>query len=391
MSEIYSLYGYGKMIDDPARFDAYVEAIAEVGRPGDTVVDLGTGSGVMALLACRAGARRVYAIEMSDVIEVARQLAAANGFADRVVFFHGDSRKCELPERARVLFCDLRGTLPLFGNALDSLDDARNRFLEPCGVLIPQRDALLASLVEAPETYAGLTHPWERGIPGADLSAARDLSVHAMSALRASPAQIVAGPEPWAELNYLQSPGRSVRGAISFRLTRPATVHGIGLWFDAFLRDKLSFTTGPVGPGAPEKPFSVVYGQTLLPWIRPVTLTEGQEVSVVLSADLVDSDYVWRWETRIAPAKERPAIHFVQSTFYGQVYSKERLRRQAHDFVPSLSAEGEADRWILSSIDGRHSYEEIASSAAEKFPSQFPSEADALQHVIALAERYARD
>jgi type I protein arginine methyltransferase len=391
MAEIYSLQAYGKMIEDTARFGAYVEAIAEVVRPGDTVVDLGSGPGVMALLACRAGARRVYAIEMSDTIEVGRQLAAANGFADRIVFLHGDSRKLELPERARVVVSDLRGTLPLFGSALASLEDARQRFLEPGGILIPQKDTLLASLVEAPETYAGLAEPWEHGIRGADLTAARELSVNTMSELKAEAAQIVAGPEPWAVLDYQENLGRSIRGSIRFRVARPATVHGIGLWFDAFLRGTLSFTSGPVGPSAPPKPFSNVYGQSLLPWVRPLALAAGQEVSVALSADLVDSEYVWRWETNIAPANAMPAIHSVQSTFFGQVYSKERLRRRARDFVPSLSAEGEADRWILSSIDGCHSHESIACSAAKKFPGRFSSEEEALEHVILLTEKYDRD
>ena len=391
MADIYSLHAYGKMIDDAARFGAYVKAIAEVVRPGDTVVDLGTGTGVMALLACRAGAKRVYAIEMSDAIELARELASANGFADRIVFLHADSRKVELPERVRVLISDLRGTLPLFSSALASLDDARQRFLEPGGVLIPQRDTLLASLVEAPGAYADLTAPWEHAVKGVDLTVARELAVNTMTILNATPAQIVAGPEPWAELNYRENSSKSIRGAVCFRALRPATVHGIGLWFDAFLREELSFSSGPVGLSAPPKPFSEVYGQTLLPWVRPVELAAGQEVNVALRADLVESDYVWRWETSIAPANAIPAIRFVQSTFFGQVYSKERLRRHARDFVPSLSDEGEADRWILSSINGSQSNEAIASAAAKKFPVRFISEGEALQHVIVLAERYARD
>ena len=78
---MYSLAAYGDMIRDRVRMDAYAAALREAIRPGATVVDIGTGTGVMACLACRFGAARVYAIEPADVIEVAAEIARANGFA----------------------------------------------------------------------------------------------------------------------------------------------------------------------------------------------------------------------------------------------------------------------------------------------------------------------
>lgn len=95
---MYLLDEFGDMIADKSRFGAYADAIQRAVRPGDVVVDLGCGPGIFALLACRAGAKRVYAIDAGEVIHFARQLAAANGFADRIEFFHGDSRQIELAE-----------------------------------------------------------------------------------------------------------------------------------------------------------------------------------------------------------------------------------------------------------------------------------------------------
>jgi type I protein arginine methyltransferase len=122
---MYSLRNFGDMIGDSARFNTYAKAISRGVRPGDVVAEIGCGPAVFALLACRAGAKRVYAIETEDIIDVAGQIVAANGVADRIQFFQSDSRKVELPERVDVIVSDIRGLLPLFGGALASLQDAR--------------------------------------------------------------------------------------------------------------------------------------------------------------------------------------------------------------------------------------------------------------------------
>src|SRR5438128_2452160 len=79
---------------------AYESAIRQVVRPGSVVVDIGTGSGILALMACRSGARKVFAIEPADVIQLAREIARANGYADRIEFIQSHSTAATLPERA---------------------------------------------------------------------------------------------------------------------------------------------------------------------------------------------------------------------------------------------------------------------------------------------------
>jgi hypothetical protein len=124
---MYSLQGYGNMIADAVRTDAYAAALRDAVRPGSVVVDIGTGPGLFAILACRFGARRVIAIESGDIIEVARRVALANGCADRIEFVHADSRSVEIGERADVVVADLHGVLPYFGRSLETgrRDDPR--------------------------------------------------------------------------------------------------------------------------------------------------------------------------------------------------------------------------------------------------------------------------
>src|SRR5258708_35871284 len=117
---MYSLRSYGTMIADKGRTDPDGEALRREVKPGSVVVDIGTGAGVFALLACRFGARRVYAIETSDAIEVARDIAAANGMADRIEFLQRMSTRVELPERADVVVAEIHGILALFQSSLST-------------------------------------------------------------------------------------------------------------------------------------------------------------------------------------------------------------------------------------------------------------------------------
>ena len=81
---MYDLIAYAKMLADTVRVQAYADALRETVREGSVVLDIGTGPGIFALLACREGAARVYAVEPDPIIGLARALARANGCDDRI-------------------------------------------------------------------------------------------------------------------------------------------------------------------------------------------------------------------------------------------------------------------------------------------------------------------
>jgi len=380
---MYVLDEFGDMIADRARFGAYADAIQRAVRPGDVVVDVGTGPGIFALLACAAGAKKVYAIDAGEVIHFAKQLAAANGFANRIEFIHGDSRQTELPERADVFVSDLRGALPLFDDALPSVEDARVRFLKEGGVQIPQRDTLYAAVVEAPEFYKRITTPWKDAGRGLDLSLPLALVLNAVYKLRSKTEQLVTDSQSWCTLDYTARPGTHAAAKMRFRATRSGVGHGITAWFEAMLFEGIGFSTEP-GPA------TTVYGQGFLPWLEPVVLEAGQEVEVDLHADPVGGDYIWRWDTKFAAHKGQPERNFHQSTFQGAQFTAEALRRRDADYVPVLLEAGQAERWLLAAMDGVTPLQEIARAGAERFPKVFRRQDDAFRRVSILAERFSR-
>src|SRR5258706_6046731 len=90
---MYSLDEFGEMVGDTLRFPAYREAIARAVKPGDSVVDIGSGPGVFALLACKAGAKKGYAIDTESGVGFGRQLAGTHGLTGRIWLLPGDSRQ----------------------------------------------------------------------------------------------------------------------------------------------------------------------------------------------------------------------------------------------------------------------------------------------------------
>jgi len=379
---MYRLDEFGDMIADQARFRAYAEAIRRAVRPGDTVVDLGCGPGIFAMLACHAGAGRVYAIDSGEVLALARQLAIANGFADRIVFLHGDSRQLQLPERANVVVSDIRGVLPLFAEALPSIEDARNRFLTEGGILIPQRDTVYTAIIETPEYYNRRISPWKNP-GGLDLASGLSLILNGVYKLSSQRDQLLCEPQLFCALDYARRIPLRIAADLRFRATRSGVGHGIIAWFETQLFQDVGFSTAPGSSGT-------VYGQGFLPWLGPVPLVAGQEVEVALHADPVGGDYIWRWDTKILALNSQAGQTFHQSTFEGAQFSSESLRRRSVDHVPVLSEAGEAERWLLQAMDGATPLREIADAAARKFPKVFRRPEDALRRASVLAERFSR-
>jgi hypothetical protein len=155
------------------------------------------------------------------------------------------------------------------------------------------------------------------------------------------------------------------------------------LWFDTELYEDIGFSSGPESQ-------VTLYGQVFLPWLEPVVIEEGQEILIKLDANLVGKDYVWRWETEIAGVHGGKKVHFRQSSFEGAHISLNALRRHAVDYIPLLTAEGEAERFLLGAMDGRAALEEIAKRAAERFPEVYSSHEDAFQRATELARKFSR-
>lgn len=313
---MYSLFGYRQMAADRVRIDAYAEALRRAVRPGCTVLDIGAGTGLMSILACRLGAGRVFAVEPARAIQLAREVAAENGCAARIEFFEATTLGLDLPARADVIVSDLRGILPLHERHLPSIVDARERLLAPGGTLIPLRDTIRGAVVEARgayESYAPLT------VHGVRLDAPRRLTSHLWTQARLPAEALLSEPQTWAALDYATVEEPSVRGTLRWTAAREGTAHGLCFWFEAELMEGVRYSTAPGEPWT-------VYGQGFFPFPDPVLLRSGDRVETDLRADLIGGRYVWSWNTEVRPVRGE-GRSFQQSTFRGSLFSLDDLRR----------------------------------------------------------------
>ena len=247
---------HARMLHDDRRTGDFIAALTAAVRPGDVVLDIGTGSGVLAVALARAGASRVYAVEASDIAAIAARVFEANGVQDRVTLVPGWSRQIELPERADLLVAEVIGNEPLEEEILETTLDARRRLLKPGARLVPHALDLLARPLLLPEAEVrqrvfgrAAVERW-RGLYGMDfrplLDAAAAGPVYTVTEGEVVATWPTAGPPAFlASVDLTAFEEASVRGFTDLVADPPGPVNAVAVTFRARLHDGITHTLDP--------------------------------------------------------------------------------------------------------------------------------------------------
>jgi protein arginine N-methyltransferase 1 len=274
------------MLVDDERMGAYRHAISAAVGPGDVVLDIGAGTGVLSFLACSAGAARVYAVEGGPVVEIASELSKHNGFDDRVVFINKWSTDVELPEPADVLITETIGNAAFDEGIIAWTVDARRRLLRPGGLVVPRRIRMWTAAVESWDDHAQVSD-WSAPSLPFDYSLVRRRAQQTLwfADLRAS--QLLTQQALVADVDLRVVTHQVVTAAGTFRARRDGTLHGLACWFDAELAEGLTLDNTPP-TSAPS------WAQGFLPVARPLAVSAGELLvwEIAVSAD--GEDWTWR-------------------------------------------------------------------------------------------------
>lgn len=263
------------LIHDELRNQAYASALEHWVKPGMTVFEIGTGTGILAMLAVRAGAAHVYTCERrAEVAEAAREIIARNCLAERITVIAKDAYSVrlgeDLPQRADVFVAELVDNTLLGEHVLPLTRLARQEFLKPETVLLPRVVSAMGYLVSGKGHHQSYRMTSAMGF---DLTPFNRFSPLEISAERGG-----GEVEPLSDAMELigfdlaqEAPPQATR-RVRMTATRDGVAEGVMRWL------KLDFGDGIVFENKPPQRSSWL--PRIHPLPKPRRVTAGASVSV---------------------------------------------------------------------------------------------------------------
>ncbi|KAF1977583.1 S-adenosyl-L-methionine-dependent methyltransferase [Bimuria novae-zelandiae CBS 107.79] len=247
-----------EMIEDRVRTEGYrdfIEKNAELFK-GKTVLDVGCGTGILSLFCARAGAKRVLAVDNSDIAKRARENIARNGYEDKIQVIQGrvedfHTQRMIGKEKVDIIISEWMGYGLLFEGMLDSVLRARDLYLKEDGLMVPSHCTMrIAPISDKAWIEDASGEKFWKDVYGFDFSSMipggvlndREIGVFDV------PSKTISG-EPCTfyqlDLKNIQIRDLDFTAPFSTKLgSDTASIEAFAIWFDTF------FLPNPKTPGA---------------------------------------------------------------------------------------------------------------------------------------------
>ncbi|MFI5358197.1 MAG: 50S ribosomal protein L11 methyltransferase [Opitutales bacterium] len=303
------LHEHERMLADQSRMAFYQAAISRHIRPGDRVVDLGTGTGILAALASRQGAAHIYAIDHSAILRHARTLAAANGI-EHVEFIATHSMDFTTAEPVDVIVHEQMGDCLFDEDMVANVTDLRDRLLKPGGRILPSVFEFYCEPIKIRDSRL-VPYLWEMNVRGFDYSSLerhrpQDPGYYQLTSCDPTLVEHFLGtPAPVLRVDLNTLNGSDLPAAVTYARTvvHPGRLDGYAVYFRARVDDDLALTSDPTDPQrAPH------WGFRILRTDRE-TFAAGDEMEITLTVGSWTDLASWRWKQvkRVAVPPVSPA------------------------------------------------------------------------------------
>ncbi|MEV6522402.1 50S ribosomal protein L11 methyltransferase [Longispora sp. NPDC051575] len=271
-----------EMLNDLERSEAYSVALERRVRPGSLVLDIGSGTGLLALMAARAGAGQVVTCEANPLLaQIARGIIARAGMSHRITVVPKFSTDLvvgvDLPRRADLIVSEIVDCGLVGEGLLPTVAHARDVLLAPGGDLLPARCVLHGTVVSSPALY-GLNHV--ESVAGFDIRLLNLVASRRHVPVRAwdRPFHQLTAPSALLALELLDGKPDDPTATVELTADLDGPAHGLLVWFEMDLGSGVTITNAPDNR-------SSHWEQAFVPFPSPVRVTAGDQLSVTLCAD----------------------------------------------------------------------------------------------------------
>lgn len=265
------------LVSDRVRNAAFHAALTAVIKPGvTTVADIGAGTGLLGLMASKLGAKAVYLFETAHVADVAARILKANRARNcHLVACH--SAEMIDPQQVDVVVSETLGNYAFEEHMIETLNDARARFLKPGGVMIPNAVSQFVCPVIAARIHHELT-AWDDVGFGLDLSIGRQMSLNNAYVRTLRATELLDGGRAavmWDRVDFMRDAKANRKGEARWRVEHPTTIYGHATWWEAVLAPGVTLSTSPLAP-------KTHWEQLYFPLLTPITLEPGHSCGLSL-------------------------------------------------------------------------------------------------------------
>ncbi|GLT98651.1 hypothetical protein SLE2022_161470 [Rubroshorea leprosula] len=276
----YSHFGiHEEMLKDVVRTKTYQNVIYKNKFlfQNKVVLDVGAGTGILSLFCAKAGAAHVYAVECSQMADMAKQIVETNGFSDVITVLKGKIEEIELPvKKVDIIISEWMGYFLLFENMLNTVLYARDKWLVNDGVVLPDKASLYLTAIEDAEYKDDKIEFWNN-VYGFDMSCIKKQAMMEPLVDTVDQNQIVTNCHLLKTMDISKMTAGDASFTAPFKLVanRDDYIHALVAYFDVSFtkcHKLMGFSTGP-------KSRATHWKQTVLYLDDVLTICEGEAIT----------------------------------------------------------------------------------------------------------------